>query len=67
MKKSKYFKQWRQQHPAKRVNGHLRQLLAHYVSFFPEDAIPELSELVLDITALMELIDISEKEKHYVK
>lgn len=67
MKKSKYFKQWRQRHPAKRVNHHLRQLLAHYVSFFNEDAIPELVRLVLDITALMELIDISEKEKHYVK
>ncbi len=35
--------------------------------FFPEGAISELSELVLDITALMELVDVSEKEKHYVK
>lgn len=67
MKKSKYLKQWRQQHPAKRVNHHLRQLLAHYVSFFPESAISELSELILDITALMELVDISERGKHYVK
>ncbi len=67
MKKSKYFKHWQQQHPAKRENGHLRQLLAHYISFFPEGVIPELSELVLDITALMELVDVSGKGKHYVK
>lgn len=68
MKKSKYFKQWQQQHPAKRVNHHLRRLLTHYIDFYPENAaIPELNELVLDITALMELVDVSEKGKHHVK
>lgn len=67
MEKSEYLKHWQQTHPAERVNHHLRELLAHYIGFFPEGAISELGELVLDIMALMELIDVLIKEKHYVK
>ena len=67
MEKSEYLKHWQEAYPAERVNHHLRELLAHYIGFFPEGAIPELSELVLDMTALMELVDVLGKEKHYVK
>lgn len=67
MEKSEYLKHWQQTHPAERVNHHLRELLAHYIDFFPTGAISELSELVLDIIALMELVDVLGKEKYYVK
>jgi hypothetical protein len=67
MEKSAYLKQWQQTHPAERVNHHLRELLAHYIGFFPEGTIPELSELVLDMTALMELVAVLGKEKHYFR
>lgn len=67
MEKSEYLKHWQQTHPAGRVNHHLRELLAHYIGFFPEGTIPELSELALDIMALMELVAILGKGKYYVK
>ncbi|HET8572272.1 MAG TPA: hypothetical protein VFL76_00245 [Edaphocola sp.] len=67
MEKSEYLKHWQQAHPAERVNHHLRELLAHYIGFFPEGTIPGLSELALDIMALMELVDVLSKEKYYVK
>lgn len=57
MKEAEYYEHWLQAHPATRVNHHLRELLAHYIGFFPEGALPELAALVLDITALMELVD----------
>lgn len=54
MKKQKYLKRWQQEHPAVRVHRYLRELLTHYIGFAAEDCcIPEMSGIVLDITAVM--------------
>ncbi|HMR84168.1 MAG TPA: hypothetical protein PKE30_13595 [Niabella sp.] len=42
------------------MNHSLRQLLTHYIGFFPENTISGLQELVLDITDLMELLDAAD-------
>lgn len=67
MKKQKYLKRWQQQHPAARVHRYLRELLTHYIGFAPGDCVPEMSGMVLDITAVMELLDILERDKAAVK
>lgn len=59
-KKQLKLEYWLKEHPAKRVNHSLRQLLTHYIGFFPEDTISGLQELVLDITDLMELLDAAD-------
>jgi len=67
MKIENYIDEWLKQHPATCVNRRLRQLLAHYIDFYPEKAVPDLSELVLNIMAVMELVDALENVEHYVK
>ncbi len=64
MKQSKYLKRWLRRHPAASVNQQLRKLLVHYIDFYPKDAMSGLSELVLDITALMDLVEKLEREKN---
>ena len=59
-KKQLKLKQWLKEHPARRVNHNLRNLLTHYIAFFPESSIPGLHETILDITDLMELLDTAD-------
>ncbi|ANH80656.1 hypothetical protein A8C56_06390 [Niabella ginsenosidivorans] len=57
-KKPLKLKHWLKKYPADCMNRHLRTLLAHYIGSHPDNRIDNLGELVLDITALMELLDV---------